>query len=292
MKDPAALLYIDTWLTSTAEMDSDVRGWYLNLILHHYDKKNLPTDIETLAQLAGVRFSEFERFKQMFKQVLEQKFEVLDGRYVNKTANEIIRKREAFTEKRSKSGNIGVVIKTAKTVKGFNAKYLDRLKSDLYDMNVEEIDKHKDKHLLEHLLKLYINGDGNGDILEDEIEGSKIWEGVFSNAFASEWNSWLKYRKTQKKELKGESIQRNFNSLVKLSGGNEKTAIAIIDQSISQGWTGLFELKNVTLTVPIEPTFDIYNKDICPGDDWQWVYAPEEKWEKKRPNRVNLNRAW
>jgi len=42
----------------------------------------------------------------------------------------------------------------------------------------------------------------------------------------------------------------------------------------------------------VEPTFDLYNKDICPGDDWQWVYAPEEKWEKKRPTKVNLNRAW
>ena len=40
-RDPAVLFYIDTffWLTATAEMDSDVRGWYLNLILHQFDKK-------------------------------------------------------------------------------------------------------------------------------------------------------------------------------------------------------------------------------------------------------------
>ena len=74
-KDPAALMYIDTWLTSTAEMDADVRGWYLNLILHNYDKNDLPNDIEKLAVLAGVKFSEFKRFEQVFKQVFEQRFE-------------------------------------------------------------------------------------------------------------------------------------------------------------------------------------------------------------------------
>ena len=31
--------------------------------------------------------------------------------------------------------------------------------------------------------------------------------------------------------------------LVKLSGNNEQTAIAILKQSIAKGWTGLFELK-------------------------------------------------
>lgn len=117
------------------------------------------------------------------------------------------------------------------------------------------------------------------DELENTVTG--IWEGVFSNAFASEWNSWLKYRKSQKKELKGESIQRNFNSLVKLSGRNEETAIAIIDQSISQGWTGLFELKNVTAR-PTQPTFNVFDKSATPPDpSWKWHYSPlPEQWKQ------------
>ena len=74
MKDPAVLFYINDWLSSTAEMDADVRGWYLNLLLHNYDKKTLPNNVEKLAVLCNVKFSEYERFKQVFEQVLKQKF--------------------------------------------------------------------------------------------------------------------------------------------------------------------------------------------------------------------------
>lgn len=166
MKDPAALFYIDTWLSSTAEMDSDVRGWYLNLILHQYDKKDLPSDIEKLAVLAGVKFSEFQRFKQVFEQVLKHKFNQNEnGRLENNYAKTILQKREVFKDKREKSGNIGVVIKLAKSIKGFTDKHLTTLKDSLYDLSIEEIEKHKDKQVLEQMLKLYINGNKNEDII-------------------------------------------------------------------------------------------------------------------------------
>jgi len=164
MKDPAALFYIDTWLSATAEMDADVRGWYLNLILHNYDKKDLPNDIEKLAVLAGVKFSEFERFKQVFEQVLKHKFSLNDNnRLENNYAKHIIQSRELFKEKRSKSGNIGVIIKIAKSIEGFTENYIEQLKNHLFTLDTDEIDKHKDKQMLHQMLKLYINGNGNGN---------------------------------------------------------------------------------------------------------------------------------
>jgi hypothetical protein len=164
MKDPACLFYIDTWLSATAEMDSDVRGWYLNLILHQYDKKDLPNDVEKLAVLANVKFSEFERFKHVLEHVLMQKFKLNEqNRLENGFAKNILEGRERFKEIRTKSGNIGVVIKIAKTIKGFNNKYIEMLKQELFTLNEDEINKHKDKHVLEHVLKLYINGSVNGD---------------------------------------------------------------------------------------------------------------------------------
>ena len=167
-RDPAALFYIDTWLAATAEMDSDVRGWYLNLILHQFDKKDLPNDVEKLAVLAGVKHSEFERFKQMLNQVLMQKFKQNEhGRLENAYAKQIIAGRELFKDKRSKSGTIGAIIKTALTIQGFNSEYIKRLKVELYEMESEQLDKHKDKQVLEHLLKLYINGNENEDVNED-----------------------------------------------------------------------------------------------------------------------------
>lgn len=167
-KDPAALFYIDTWLSSTAEMDSDARGWYLNLILHQFDKKDLPNDTEKLAVLAGVKFSEYERFKQVLEQVLSHKFKQnSSGRLENDYAKNILQSRELFKDKRSRSGNIGIIVKAAKEIKGFNAKHLQQLKSDLYEMDIEQVYKHKDKQVLEHLLKLYINK--NENINEEDI---------------------------------------------------------------------------------------------------------------------------
>ena len=113
-KDPAALLYIDNWLVSTKCMKADERGWYLNLVLHQYDKGELPYDIEELANLADVRISEFDRFKQAWEQVLKHKFKQNEnGNLENPNAKEIIRSRENFKDKRSASGKIGYIVKFA-----------------------------------------------------------------------------------------------------------------------------------------------------------------------------------
>lgn len=110
-KDPAALFFIEKWLTATAEMKADCRGWYLNLILHQFDKKDLPNDVEELASLAQVRVSEYEQFKQVFEQVLKHKFEQNSrGRLENPIAREILQSREDFKEKRSDAGKMSYFI--------------------------------------------------------------------------------------------------------------------------------------------------------------------------------------
>src|ERR1700722_1341549 len=111
-KDPACLFFIDKWLLATAEMKADCRGWYLNLILHQYDKKSLPNDIEELASLAGVRITEFDKFKQVFEQVLKHKFLSNEtGRLENEFAHQIIKGREQFLKKRSDAGKLSYVLR-------------------------------------------------------------------------------------------------------------------------------------------------------------------------------------
>lgn len=187
-KDPAILFYIDTWLSATAEMDSDVRGWYLNLILHQFDKKSLPNDIEKLALLAGVKFSEFERFKQMLEQVLMQKFKLNDeNRLENSYAKTVLQSREQFKDKRSKSGNIGVVIKIALEL-GFTKDELNTLKKDLYSSDLDKIEIYKNKQVLEQVLeqmrKLYINENGNGNI---DIIKSKTFDMAYYKSLGYDW---------------------------------------------------------------------------------------------------------
>jgi len=60
-----------------------------------------------------------------------------------------------------------------------------------------------------------------------------------------------KFRKEMKKPILDASKQQFLDKLMRLSGNNENTAILIINQSIANGWQGIFELKtesNGTIT--------------------------------------------
>lgn len=187
-KDPAILFFISNWLTSTAEMDSDVRGWYLNLILHQADKNGLPNDLDTLAILAGVKPKEYQNFLAKWEHVLKHKFKQNEsGRLENSVAKEILRAREDFKEQRSKSGTVGYCMKIAYGIKEFKNDFLEWLKEHLYSLPIEEINLSKDKHVLEHMLKqkhkLYINTIKNINTNKDSNnkEDLEIFEKLFEN---------------------------------------------------------------------------------------------------------------
>jgi len=86
--------------------------------------------------------------------------------------------------------------------------------------NPDKPDKDKDK-------------DKDKDILKEEDEITKIW------------NKWKKYKKDEfsfnyKSEI---SEQAAKTELINLSNNNAEIAIKIIEQSIANGWKGLFKLK-------------------------------------------------
>lgn len=166
-KDPAVLFYIDKWLLATKEMKPDCKAWYHSLILHHYDKKSLPNDIEELANLADVRFSEFEHFKQVFEQVLKHKFKLNEqGRLINDFANEIITNREQFKDKRSNAGKMS-----------YFAKFMRKICTDeniiqyvLKHTDFEKLDTKNEqmlKQVFEQKSKLYISVNVIADTSED-----------------------------------------------------------------------------------------------------------------------------
>lgn len=61
-----------------------------------------------------------------------------------------------------------------------------------------------------------------------------------SNEFHSAWQEWFKYRKESGKKLRESTIKKQMQFL---GARAESEAIAIINQSIEKGWTGLFEIK-------------------------------------------------
>ena len=68
-----------------------------------------------------------------------------------------------------------------------------------------------------------------------------------SKEFLDMWAIWLDERKQQKrKKYTARGEQAALHNLQKISNNNEKQAIKIIQQSITQGWQGLFALKGAT----------------------------------------------
>lgn len=223
-KDPAALFYINDWLTATKGMRADAKGWYLNLILFQFDMGDLPDDIEELANLCDVRFSEFETFKQVWEQVLKQKFKQNEkGRLENNRASDIIKRRELFKDKRKKSGVIGYVIKVAINELEVTDEEIEHLKSTI---NFEELDvKNKQvlKQVLKQSVKLYRNENENRnkDINKEGSDKFSI-EVIQLNEFA---------KRFFKERYVGENSANTFDKLIRIDGYTPKDIESAIQKA-------------------------------------------------------------
>jgi uncharacterized protein YdaU (DUF1376 family) len=172
-KDPAALLYIDKWIAATQGMMGDAKGWFLDLILYQYDKGSLPADLDELASICRIRPSEYSKFEQVFKQVLEQKFKQDDeGRLENEFAKEIIQRRKAFKDKRSNAGKWGYVKKYIAKNYGGKAPEEWNFIYEHFDFTIDLKNEQMLKQVLEQIFKLYINvnEDVNGNIITDDFK--------------------------------------------------------------------------------------------------------------------------
>lgn len=83
-------------------------------------------------------------------------------------------------------------------------------------------------------------GERKGKGKSKEIDISFLADSFLKEPF----EKFLAYRKEIKKPYRSQmSVEQAFNELQKLSGGVLETAEAIVNQSIANGWQGLFPLK-------------------------------------------------
>ena len=63
--------------------------------------------------------------------------------------------------------------------------------------------------------------------------------------FAEVWADWIEYKRLEHrfKFKSPQSMKASLRKLVKLSNNNEETAIAIVEESMANGWKGFFALK-------------------------------------------------
>jgi hypothetical protein len=67
-----------------------------------------------------------------------------------------------------------------------------------------------------------------------------------SDLFSEAWDQWKQYKKDQFRfrYKSGRSEQTALKKLQELSQGSEERALLILEQSVANGWSGLFPLKN------------------------------------------------
>ncbi|MEX0940097.1 MAG: DUF1376 domain-containing protein [Candidatus Babeliales bacterium] len=241
--DPAVLFFIGDWLKSTAEMDADVRGWYLNLLLHNFDKEDLPNDIEKLATLANVKFSEYKRFEQVFEQVFKQKFEQKEnGRLTNPKMENILRSRESFKNKRSTAGKVSYVMRymAKHHTKEYKNNNLRDFVKDNFDYSIDLKNEQVFKHMFKHLFELYRNENENEDRsinldkskkkLVFNFKQSLIDLGVNEEIAID----WMKVRKAKNAVNTKTSFTRIKNQIEK-SGRDPNECIAL---AVAKDWKG------------------------------------------------------
>jgi len=108
-----------------------------------------------------------------------------------------------------------------------------------------------------NILSLNVRDGTQSKVKESKVKESKVKESkgnaqsavilpFDSENFQKQWNLWREYKsKEHRFQYKTpQSEQAALNQLVKLGGEREDVCIAIIHQSMANGWKGFFELKN------------------------------------------------
>jgi len=235
MKDPAFLLYSSDFLTGTSDLTMEEKGQYITLLCLQHQKGRLSDKAIKLA-VGNVE-----------KDVMLKFVKDEEGLWYNKRLNQESTKRLTYKPKKIASATLAGLISSST----LNKKQRAKIKG-LFD--IEQFISESDTDLIKSNIKKWftdlVNQMVNNieDVNEDEINlevKTEIRYPFESQEFQDIWGLWLgerKLRKTKSYTPTGE--QAALHNLQKISSNNENTAIQIINQSIIQGWQGLFPLKS------------------------------------------------
>lgn len=98
------------------------------------------------------------------------------------------------------------------------------------------------------MLNMKFNMNSNNEVEVEDEEEDENNEGLIfpfdSEEFLKWWNLWKEYKHKEHKFKYKSSIseQAALKKVSELAGGDELKAISILEQSMAQGWAGLFEL--------------------------------------------------
>ena len=225
-KDPAFLFYYQDFFTGVSDMTNEEVGAYIRCLCIQASKGGI-----TEKHMKNICFESdiHEYIKPKFVFNEETKL------FENIRLKDEINKRQKYSE--SRSNNRKTKVKTDDSINNTSKTYVQHMENENENEN-EDINEKE-------------NATENKKTQKSKKEISKVKVIVYpfeTENFISQWLSWKNYKS---KEFKfnyksSESEQAGLMQLMKLSGNNEIKAVAIIHQSMSNGWKGFFELKNIT----------------------------------------------
>lgn len=217
-KDPAFLFYPGDYISGTMHLDFECKGAYIDLLMLQFQKDHM--SIHMIKQVLG------HRFEHIWNQISE-KFKVKDGKYWNERLRQEKENRSNYCKSRKNNRN---------GAKNKGQHMLKHMSKHMEDED-EDVNKSVNKHSSEE-----IKTTKNMASIKDTENIPLPFNGA---NFVAIWAEWLQYRKEARiKNYTPTGIKRLFKWISETSGGDELVAIQIINQSLTKGWQGLFELKN------------------------------------------------
>lgn len=248
MRDPAFLFYSKDFYEGTRTMLPEERACYIDLLVYqHQNGGFIPNEIKrVMMYCSGCS-------EATLKATLKAKFKLTQVGWVNEVLERVMKERENFSGKQKINGTVGQFWKKSKAL--LSAKDYNLLKELFENQSNEEIfNKINQLEINEATLKAMLVAmlQAKHKHLEDEIEdeneylkkgvvGEKNFEPLHGK-FIEAWKLWISCRSKKFKNEASEAIGRK--KFFELCRGDENLAFPIVEQSIANGWAGLFEVKN------------------------------------------------
>lgn len=137
-RDPAFLFYSKDWIEGTAELSPDVKGVFIDLLAYQHRRDTLPNNTEALARMARMSHEDFLKIWS----VLQDKFEVIENRLVNRKLTKVMTERLEKGWKNTITGTFASILRLG----NYSKEQYQILKksfrySDFLDVPKEELTK-------------------------------------------------------------------------------------------------------------------------------------------------------
>lgn len=220
-KDPAFLFYYKDFENDTSDWEADAIGWYIRLLIFQAGNGYIPSDIEELAQVGRVKFSDYQKFCERWTKRLACKFITLsDNKLYNPKLSKVQSERKSSAIKKSVLAVFGNYIKST-NLSVSDEKILKNefhKEKSFYDILDYETRKNK---ILNHIeLILYQLKTNNAkrtqqeDAIENEDVNKDIVEIEIYPTFDDFWNEYDKKVGKDRSERLWKKIKQRDRELI------------------------------------------------------------------------------